>query len=62
MSNWLRGDIVQFDISDPAHPKVAGRVWVGGLVHKDSPLKVGRGQGSGWEPFMVNGLVRSQRA
>ncbi|KAG2442933.1 hypothetical protein HXX76_003009 [Chlamydomonas incerta] len=40
VSNWLRGDIVQYDISDPAKPKLAGRVWVGGLVHKDSPLKV----------------------
>lgn len=31
-SNWLRGDIVQYDISDPAHPKFASRIWVGGVV------------------------------
>ncbi|KXZ56714.1 hypothetical protein GPECTOR_1g643 [Gonium pectorale] len=40
LSNWLRGDIVQYDISDPAHPRLAGRVWVGGLVRKGGPLKV----------------------
>ncbi|RMZ53473.1 hypothetical protein APUTEX25_003295 [Auxenochlorella protothecoides] len=27
-SNWLRGDIVQYDITDPEHPRLAGRVWV----------------------------------
>lgn len=39
-SNWLRGDIVQYDISDPANPRLAGRVWVGGLIRKGGPLKV----------------------
>lgn len=33
-SNWLRGDIVQYDISDPENPKLAGRVWVGGVIKK----------------------------
>ncbi|GLI68840.1 hypothetical protein VaNZ11_013383 [Volvox africanus] len=40
VSNWLRGDIVQYDISDPAAPRLAGRVWLGGLVRKGGPLKV----------------------
>lgn len=31
-SNWLHGDIRQYDISDPAQPKLTGQVWVGGLL------------------------------
>uniref|UniRef100_A0A7S0RZN5 Methanethiol oxidase n=1 Tax=Chlamydomonas leiostraca TaxID=1034604 RepID=A0A7S0RZN5_9CHLO len=38
LSNWLRGDIVQLDITDPAHPKVAGRVFVGGSFRKGSAV------------------------
>jgi hypothetical protein len=38
---WVcAGDIVQLDISDPAHPVVKGRVFVGGLIRKGSPIKV----------------------
>ncbi len=37
----LRGDIVQYDISEPAHPKLAGRIWVGGSIRKGGPVKVG---------------------
>ena len=29
-SNWLRGDICQYDISDPAAPKLAGQIFLGG--------------------------------
>lgn len=39
-SNWLRGDINQYDISDPAHPKLAGRLFVGGSIVKGGPVKV----------------------
>lgn len=30
-SNWLHGDLRQYDISDPANPRLTGRVWLGGL-------------------------------
>ena len=33
-SNWLHGDVRQYDISDPAKPKLTGQVWVGGLIGK----------------------------
>lgn len=33
-SNWLRGDIVQYDISEPANPKFVSRIWLGGVVRK----------------------------
>lgn len=33
-SNWLHGDLRQYDISDPAHPKLTGQVWCGGILGK----------------------------
>ena len=42
-SNWLHGDIRQYDISDPSKPKLVGQVWCGGLIgneviHKEKKL------------------------
>jgi selenium-binding protein 1 len=31
-SNWLHGDIRQYDVSDPAHPRLTGQVWLGGVI------------------------------
>jgi selenium-binding protein 1 len=31
-SNWLHGDVRQYDISDPAHPRLTGQVWCGGVL------------------------------
>lgn len=31
-SNWLHGDLRQYDISDPANPKLTGRLWLGGVI------------------------------
>jgi len=33
-SNWLHGDLRQYDISDPSHPVLTGQVWIGGLLGK----------------------------
>lgn len=33
-SNWLHGDIRQYDVSNPAQPKLVGQVWVGGVLGK----------------------------
>ena len=34
-SNWLHGDVRQYDISDPSNPKLTGQVWLGGVIgHK----------------------------
>jgi selenium-binding protein 1 len=35
-SNWLHGDLRQYDISDPENPKLTGRLWLGGLLGKGS--------------------------
>ncbi|MFL2656971.1 MAG: selenium-binding family protein [Burkholderiaceae bacterium] len=31
-SNWLHGDVRQYNISDPSKPKLTGQVWLGGLL------------------------------
>jgi selenium-binding protein 1 len=33
-SNWLHGDLRRYDISDPANPRLAGQLWLGGLLGK----------------------------
>lgn len=38
-SNWLHGDVRQYDISNPSQPKLTGRVWVGGLLGKSPKLR-----------------------
>jgi methanethiol oxidase len=35
-SNWLHGDLRRYDISDPANPKLTGRLWLGGLLGNPS--------------------------
>jgi methanethiol oxidase len=39
-SNWLHGDLRQYDVSDTANPKLAGRLWLGGVLGK--PNDAGR--------------------
>ena len=31
-SDWLHGDLRQYDVTDPAHPRLNGQVWLGGLL------------------------------
>lgn len=39
-SCWLHGDVRQYDISDPANPKLTGQIFIGGVVLNDSKVKV----------------------
>src|SRR5690606_33955496 len=34
LSNWLHGDVRQYDISDPREPRLTGHVWLGGVIGK----------------------------
>lgn len=45
-SNFLHGDVRQYDVSDPAKPKLAAQLWLGGVVGKGRTLK-GRKLGAG---------------
>jgi selenium-binding protein 1 len=38
-SNWLHGDVRQYDIRDPSKPKLTGQVWVGGLIGKAATFR-----------------------
>jgi selenium-binding protein 1 len=38
-SNWLHGDLRQYDVSDPAHPRLTGRLWLGGLLGRHSDAR-----------------------
>lgn len=38
-SNWLHGDLRQYDVSDPANPKLTGQVWLGGVIGRTTTVK-----------------------
>ncbi|XP_047973178.1 selenium-binding protein 1-like [Salvia hispanica] len=38
LSNWFHGDIRQYNVEDPANPRLVGQVWVGGIIKKGSPV------------------------
>lgn len=40
LSNWLHGDVRQYDITDPQNPKLTGQVFLGGMIVNDSKVKV----------------------
>ena len=33
-SDWLHGDVRQYDVSNPSRPRLAGQLWLGGLLGK----------------------------
>ena len=39
-SDWLHGDLRQYDVSDPDDPKLTGQVWLGGVL--GHPTTLGR--------------------
>jgi selenium-binding protein 1 len=49
-SNWLHGDIRQYDISDPVRPRLAAQLWVGGVLGKSPQF---RGQELAGGPQML---------
>ncbi|MEN6497977.1 MAG: selenium-binding family protein [Thermoguttaceae bacterium] len=38
-SNWLHGDVRQYDIADPAKPQLTGQIWLGGVLGKGRQLR-----------------------
>jgi len=57
-SNWLHGDIRQYDISDPARPRLNSQCFVGGCLREDSGFKV---KDKRKNPPPVIPLVRGKR-
>jgi len=39
-SNWLHGDIRQYNIEDPLNPKLVGQVFIGGSLRSDGSVTI----------------------
>jgi len=39
LSNWLHGDVRQYDISNPAKPKLVGQIFLGGSIREGGSVK-----------------------
>jgi selenium-binding protein 1 len=52
-SDWLHGDIRRYDVSDPAHPKLAAQVWCGGVLGKKASVK-GRALNGGPQMLQIS--------
>src|SRR5436309_2024480 len=57
-SNWLHGDLRQYEVSDPAHPKLTGQLWLGGLLGKGGTVQGHKLQGG---PQMLQLSLDGQR-
>ncbi len=53
LSNWLHGNICQYDISEPMNPQLTGQVWWGGLLNKGSTVK-GRQSAAGSQMLQLS--------
>ncbi|VDO99190.1 unnamed protein product [Heligmosomoides polygyrus] len=40
ISNWLHGDIRQYDITDPVNPRLNGQIFLGGSLHSESSVTI----------------------
>lgn len=40
LSNWLQGDIRQYDITDTRNPKLVGQIFLGGSACQNGKVKV----------------------
>jgi len=38
-SNWLHGDVRQYDVSNPSQPKLTGQLWLGGVLGKKAKVQ-----------------------
>ncbi|KIH49756.1 hypothetical protein ANCDUO_20168, partial [Ancylostoma duodenale] len=40
ISNWLHGDIRQYDITDPENIRLTGQIFIGGSIHTESGVNI----------------------
>ena len=41
-SNWLHGDVRQYDVSDPSKPRLTGQLWLGGVLGRSPEVRGSR--------------------
>ena len=56
LSNWLHGDVRQYDISDPHKPKLAGQVFIGGSIRKGGKVQINDENGELVDIPDINGV------
>ncbi|XP_074044925.1 methanethiol oxidase [Macrotis lagotis] len=39
-SNWIHGDVRQYDISDPQRPRLTGQIFLGGSIVQGGPVRI----------------------
>ena len=64
-SNWLHGDIRQYDITDTRNPKLTGQVFFGGSIVKEGSIKVTEDKELSVQPqtrFAKNGTKKIEGA
>ena len=64
-SNWLHGDIRQYDITDTRNPKLTGQVFFGGSIVKEGSVKVTEDKELSVQPqtrFAKNGTKKIEGA
>ena len=57
-SDWLHGDLRQYEVSDPANPRLTGQIWLGGLLSKSGTVRGHKLQGG---PQMLQLSLDGQR-
>jgi len=50
LSNWVHGDVRQYDISDTRNPRLTGQVWMGGCIQAGGPVTVTEDQEMSQQP------------
>jgi len=56
LSNWVQGDIRQYDISDPSKPKLVGQLYIGGSAASGGNVTILEG---GDVQAVLNKFIRS---
>uniref|UniRef100_A0A8D3DSA8 Methanethiol oxidase n=1 Tax=Scophthalmus maximus TaxID=52904 RepID=A0A8D3DSA8_SCOMX len=54
-SNWLHGDIRQYDITDRKNPRLVGQVFLGGSIVSDGPVRVLDPENPQPRPLVIKG-------
>lgn len=58
--NWLRGDLCQYDITDPHNPKLVARLWLGGSIRRGGPVKAVSGLPDGMQELPEMPVVKGK--
>lgn len=54
LNNWLHGDVRQYDISDPHHPRLTGQLFLGGVANLDDGVEIVNDQELNYRPEPVH--------